>query len=176
MAVRLFVGNLPYSATEAALRELFSAVAPLSYIYLPIDRETGKPRGFAFVEFGDRSQAEEAIRRFNNQLFMAEAIYGQVDTSRTETQNALGAYVLAQQQINRDYYAGVRLDWTQNPLDDKQEVWAVSPYLSWYWSEFLRFRVEYQHKGGDVKDEDTLYFQCTFIYGAHPPHPYWAMR
>jgi hypothetical protein len=107
---------------------------------------------------------------------MAEAIYGDVDTSRTDTQHALGAYVLAQQQINRDYYAGVRLDWTQNPLDDQQEVWAVSPYVSWYWSEFLRFRVEYQHKGGDVKDEDTLYFQCTFIYGAHPPHPYWAMR
>ena len=39
MAVRLFVGNLPYSATEAALRELFSTIAPLSYIYLPIDRE-----------------------------------------------------------------------------------------------------------------------------------------
>jgi hypothetical protein len=114
--------------------------------------------------------------RFNNQLFMAEAIYGDVDTSRTDTQHALGAYLLAQQQINRDYYAGVRLDWTENPLDDQQAVWGVSPYVSWYWSEFLRFRLEYQHKGGDVKSEDTLYFQCTFIYGAHPPHPYWAMR
>jgi len=70
MAVRLFVGNLPYSATEANLREHFSAVGPLSYISLPTDRETGKPRGFAFVEFGDRALAEEAIRRFNNQLFM----------------------------------------------------------------------------------------------------------
>lgn len=69
MAVRLFVGNLPYNATEAELKEHFSAVGPVSYIYLPTDRETGKPRGFAFVEFGDRSQAEEAIRRFNNQLF-----------------------------------------------------------------------------------------------------------
>jgi hypothetical protein len=36
--------------------------------------------------------------------------------------------------------------------------------------------MEYQHKGGDVKEEDTLYFQVVFIYGAHPPHPYWAMR
>ena len=74
MAVRLFVGNLPYNATEAALRELFSSVGPLSYIYLPADRETGKPRGFAFVEFGDRAQAEEAIRRFNNQLFMGRPL------------------------------------------------------------------------------------------------------
>lgn len=74
MAVRLFVGNLPYSATEAALREHFSLIGPLSYIYLPLDRETGKPRGFAFVEFNDRAHAEDAIRRFNNQLFMGRPL------------------------------------------------------------------------------------------------------
>lgn len=74
MAVRLFVGNLPYSATEAALREHFSSVGPLSYIYLPLDRETGKPRGFAFVEFSDRAHAEDAIRRFNNQPFMGRPL------------------------------------------------------------------------------------------------------
>ncbi|HZM91103.1 MAG TPA: hypothetical protein VFF31_31575 [Blastocatellia bacterium] len=74
MAVRLFVGNLPYSATEAALREHFSEIGPLSYIYLPLDRETGKPRGFAFVEFSDRAQAEAAIRKFNNQLFMGRPL------------------------------------------------------------------------------------------------------
>ena len=74
MAVRLFVGNLPYSATETALREHFSAIGPLSYIYLPIDRDSGKPRGFAFVEFSERAQAEEAIRKFNNQLFMGRPL------------------------------------------------------------------------------------------------------
>src|SRR6267143_6326025 len=74
MAVRLFVGNLPYSATEAALREHFSSIGPLSYIYLPMDRETGKPRGFAFVEFSDRAHAEDAIRRFNNQPFMGRPL------------------------------------------------------------------------------------------------------
>jgi RNA recognition motif-containing protein len=74
MAVRLFVGNLPYSATEAALREHFSVIGQLSYVYLPIDRESGKPRGFAFVEFNDKAQADEAIRRFNNQLFMGRPL------------------------------------------------------------------------------------------------------
>lgn len=69
MAVRLFVGNLPYDVTESELRQLFSAAGTPSSVRLPIDRETGKPRGFAFVEFADRSQAEDAIRRFNQQLF-----------------------------------------------------------------------------------------------------------
>ena len=69
MPVRLFVGNLPYNATEAELREHFSAVGPLSYFSLPTDRESGQPRGFAFLEYNERAQAEEAIRRFNNQLF-----------------------------------------------------------------------------------------------------------
>lgn len=65
MAVRLFVGNLPYSATEADLREYFSAVAPPSSIAVPVDRETGRPRGFAFVEFADPAHAQQAIDRFN---------------------------------------------------------------------------------------------------------------
>jgi RNA recognition motif-containing protein len=69
MAVSLFVGNLPYNVTEAELRELFSAVGPLSKIYLPTDRETGKLRGFAFLEFNDSGHAQEAIRRFNSELF-----------------------------------------------------------------------------------------------------------
>lgn len=69
MPVSLFVGNLPYNATEGELRELFSEVGPLVNVYLPTDRETGKLRGFAFVDFRERTDAEEAIRRFNQQLF-----------------------------------------------------------------------------------------------------------
>ncbi len=67
MAVRLFVGNLSYSTTEADLRTYFGTVAPPSHVVLPVDRETGRPRGFAFVEFLDRAQAEEAIQKFNGQ-------------------------------------------------------------------------------------------------------------
>jgi RNA recognition motif-containing protein len=69
MPVRLFVGNLSYDATEAEIREHFSAAGSPSYVYLPTDRESGRPRGFAFIEFSDQAQADEAIRRFNNQPF-----------------------------------------------------------------------------------------------------------
>jgi cold-inducible RNA-binding protein len=69
MPVRLFVGNVSYEATEAQLREHFGTIGPVTYCYLPTDRETGRPRGFAFVEFGDDSHAHQAIDRLNNQLF-----------------------------------------------------------------------------------------------------------
>src|SRR5439155_17867320 len=58
-----------YATTEADLRSYFGGVAPPSQVVLPVDRETGRPRGFAFVEFADRAQAEEAIQKFNGQVF-----------------------------------------------------------------------------------------------------------
>lgn len=69
MSVRLFIGNLPYAATEADLREHLSSVGAPSQVVLPMDRETGRPRGFAFVDYAEREVAEEAIRRFNQQPF-----------------------------------------------------------------------------------------------------------
>lgn len=69
MAVRLFIGNLPYSASEADLRAHFAAVAEPSHVVMPVDRETGRPRGFAFVEFADRAVAEDVIKRFDAQPF-----------------------------------------------------------------------------------------------------------
>lgn len=69
MAVRLFVGNLAYSTSEADLRSYFGTVAPPTQVVLPVDRETGRPRGFAFVEFQERAQAEEAIQKFHGQMF-----------------------------------------------------------------------------------------------------------
>ncbi len=69
MSARLFVGNLPFDVTESELRELFSPIGTLSYVFLPLDRETGKKRGFAFVEFADEAKASEALNRFKDQQF-----------------------------------------------------------------------------------------------------------
>jgi RNA recognition motif-containing protein len=74
MSVRLFVGNLPYDMTEPDLREFFAPVGTLSTVIIPVDRETGKRRGFAFVEFSDPAQAAEASRKLNNQPFKGRNI------------------------------------------------------------------------------------------------------
>ena len=73
-SVRLFVGNLPYQATEEDLRTHFGQVGPPTQIVRPLDRETGRARGFAFVEFAERAMAEEAIKRFDGQLFMGRPL------------------------------------------------------------------------------------------------------
>lgn len=89
MGIRLYVGNLPFNVTEAELREHFSTIGPLSYISIPTDRETGKQRGFAFVEFKDRAQADEAVRLFNNQSFQGRSL--SVSEARAKNDNRRAA-------------------------------------------------------------------------------------
>ena len=66
MAVRLFIGNLPYGATEADLRAHFALVAAPSHVVMPVDRETGRPRGFAFVEMASAEEANRAVEMFHS--------------------------------------------------------------------------------------------------------------
>jgi cold-inducible RNA-binding protein len=72
--VRLFVGNLPYQATEDDLRTHFAQVGKPTQIVRPLDRETGRARGFAFVEYAERTEAEAAIKQFDGQLFMGRPL------------------------------------------------------------------------------------------------------
>ena len=58
----VFVGNLSYNTTEEQLREIFITVGPVLGIRIVTDRDTGRPRGFAFVEYGDAATALSAIR------------------------------------------------------------------------------------------------------------------
>jgi RNA recognition motif-containing protein len=61
---KLYVGNLPFTATEAQVRELFEKHGDVSSVALVSDRETGRPRGFGFVEIDDAGMAK-AIASLN---------------------------------------------------------------------------------------------------------------
>ncbi|MGH2586846.1 MAG: RNA recognition motif domain-containing protein [Dehalococcoidia bacterium] len=65
MAVSLFVGNLPYSVSEETLSDLFSQAGTVVGVRLPTERETGRPRGFGFVEMESNEDAQNAIRQFD---------------------------------------------------------------------------------------------------------------
>jgi RNA recognition motif-containing protein len=62
---KIFVGNLEFSTTRDQLEELFGQVGAVVDVFLPSDRMTGKPRGFAFVEYASEDDAATAIQRFD---------------------------------------------------------------------------------------------------------------
>jgi len=65
MESKLYVGNLPYSATEDELRNLFSQAGTVTSVAVIKDRDTGQSKGFAFVEMQNQVEAEKAISMFN---------------------------------------------------------------------------------------------------------------
>jgi RNA recognition motif-containing protein len=65
---KLYVGNFPYSVDEAQLRSLFSAYGKISDLAMIMDRETGRPKGFAFVSFETQQAAEKALEQNGKDL------------------------------------------------------------------------------------------------------------
>lgn len=72
MSQKLYVGNMPFSMTEESLRTLFAEHGSVDSVAVITDRETGRPRGFAFVEMG--SGAQEAIQALNNREIDGRAL------------------------------------------------------------------------------------------------------
>jgi cold-inducible RNA-binding protein len=67
MTTKLYVGNLSYETTEQELQELFAQAGGVASVALPTDRDTGRPRGFGFVEMASEDEARKAITMFNGQ-------------------------------------------------------------------------------------------------------------
>ena len=62
MPKRIYVGNLPFSATDQEVEGLFTPYGSVNSVHLVTDRDTGRPRGFGFVEMEDGSAADDAIK------------------------------------------------------------------------------------------------------------------
>ncbi len=71
---KIYVGNLPFSASEDALRALFAAHGTVDSVALISDRETGQPRGFGFVEMTSKSEAARAIQTLNGHQMDGRAL------------------------------------------------------------------------------------------------------
>jgi len=69
MASKVFVGNLDFRTSREEVQKLFEQVGAVRDVFLPMDRETGRPRGFAFVEFTADEDAAKAIEKFHQYEF-----------------------------------------------------------------------------------------------------------
>ena len=70
----IYVGNLPYSATESDITGLFAEFGPVERVKIITDRETGQSKGFAFVTLGDQTQVQAAVEALNNYDYNGRAL------------------------------------------------------------------------------------------------------
>jgi cold-inducible RNA-binding protein len=87
--MKIFVGNLNYSTTEDDLRAAFSAYGAVDRVSVVTDRDTGQPRGFAFVEMANQNEAETAISVLNGSEMNGRAL--NVNEARPKPQGGGGA-------------------------------------------------------------------------------------
>lgn len=74
MATKLYVGNLPYSAKEESLKEHFSSAGSVASVKIIIDRETGRSKGFGFVEMDSEDGAQSAVSQLDGQEFEGRSL------------------------------------------------------------------------------------------------------
>lgn len=85
---KLYVGNLPFSTDDQSLRQLFETKGAVSSAQVVIDRETGRSRGFGFVEMSNDNEATEAVNSLNGADFGGRAIV--VNEARPKTEGGGG--------------------------------------------------------------------------------------
>ncbi|KHE91100.1 MAG: TonB-dependent receptor [Candidatus Scalindua rubra] len=131
-----------------------------------------------------RPAGQRLYRSFTwqTEFFASQREVGSFDsnglTEEVKDINSLGLYTFGEYQLNRRLFAGVRFDYSQFPTNDKDSEWAISPYLTFWQSEFTRLRLEYSHKKRNSaispveEGDNTLSLQATFTLGSHRPHPF----
>ncbi len=84
----IFVGNLDFAATDSSVRSIFEQYGTVDRVNLVTDRDTGRPRGFAFVEMSDTAAADRAIAGLNGTTLEGRAL--NVNEARPKTQGSGG--------------------------------------------------------------------------------------
>jgi len=88
----IYIGNLSYQATEDDLREVFAEYGTIKRVVLPIDRESGRMRGFAFVELEDDAQEDTAISELDGAEWMGRQLRVNKAKPREPKRTQAGAY------------------------------------------------------------------------------------
>lgn len=148
-----------------------------------LERGDDAPRLFGADMTYKWSPAEQ--RQWQSVVLGGEIFFGKntlLDTVGNEIVNKpFGYFAYGQYQLSFWTYLGVRYDWLKEPSDDHLITKAISAYVSYYTTEFLRFRLGFQRLMSDVLDSDrnnvnSVLFEVNFVFGSHPVEPYWVNR
>jgi hypothetical protein len=133
------------------------------------------------------------LKPYKSILWQSEAYFTQVDdmdlhqtdettgeiTKVIDKEDSWGAFTFGEYQLTRRNYVGLRLDYAQALHDSEDFEWAVSPYWTFWQSDFARWRLQYTHTqrrlesvNPSFSSDDALMLQATFSIGIHRPHPF----
>jgi hypothetical protein len=111
-------------------------------------------------------------------LFGGEAFVSRLDDPALGD-DPLGYYAFSQYQLNRNSYVGVRYDHAESLEDEDDVTDTVGLYVTYYTTEFLRFRIGVEHTESDIDELDdlnTALIELNTVFGSHPVEPYWVNR
>lgn len=112
--------------------------------------------------------------KYREITWRSELLLSQRDDPTGLRRDAWGGYSYLEGLVAQNLYAGLRADWVEDPLRPSQHLWGLSPYLTWWQSEFVRLRAELRHQEGDLLDRpaDELFLQLTWAAGPHKHETY----
>ncbi len=193
-------GSGAYEATVEVTRSrneiLFGESHGLSYLghlnaFWQLSASTDLDLGVSAL-FGDY---EDVDGRYGNRLFGAEMAFNWAPPGQalyrglvvrggvmlsdlgavsglSEPESALGVWSLAEVKLSQQWIAGGRYEWVENPEDPTESAWLVSPALTYWQSEFVRLRAEYDILGNPGKTTRQLTLRITFAMGPHKHETY----
>jgi hypothetical protein len=106
---------------------------------------------------------------FRGGIMALDGLFGLEQASDQDAERALGMWALGELRLSQSWLVGGRLDRTDNPGDLEETAWLLSPTLTWWQSEYVRIRLEYDLLGRSLaaEREGHLLFQLTFAMGPH---------
>ena len=148
----------------------------LTYRWKPITQKANPYKSFLW-------QSETYFTHLDNIDFQRteeDPDTGETRVLRTnEEEDSWGAFTFAEYQLSRRNYVGLRLDYAQALSNHKDSELAVSPYWTFWQSDFARWRLQYTHTqrrldsvNPSPSSDDAIMLQTTFSIGAHRPHPF----
>ena len=193
-------GTGAYEATAEVTRSrnanLFGESHGLSYLghvnaFWQLSASTDLDLGVSAV-FGDY---EDPAGRYGNRLFGAEMSFNWAPPERSlyrgvvvrggvmlsdpgavsgfaEPEAVLGVWSLAEVKLSRQWIAGGRYEWVENPEDPTESAWLASPALTYWQSEYVRLRVEYDVLGNPGNTTGQFTLRITFAMGPHKHETY----
>jgi len=90
--MKIYVGNLPFDVTEEELREKFAAFGEVDSVFIPTDRYSGRPRGFAFVEMPSVSEGQAAITGLNEKTLKERTLKVSAARPRSDDRGGGGSF------------------------------------------------------------------------------------